>query len=102
NKVLTIRVELPGVRAEDIEISILRNNLNIKAHKYECFEDNTTNYICMERSFGHIFRAVEVPVPVNTSEIKALYSKGILQITLPRIEEKRGQPKKIKVETDEA
>ncbi len=54
----------------------------------------------MERSFGRALRTVEIPVPVNTNKIKALYRNGILRITMPRIEEKRGQPKKIDVETD--
>jgi HSP20 family protein len=96
---VTIEVEIPGVRADDIDISVFKSTVKIKAVKYECFDDNNVNYVCMERSFGTILRSVEIPVPVNTGKVKAKYINGMLSITLPRIEEKRGQPKKIKIET---
>ncbi|MFZ3073212.1 MAG: Hsp20/alpha crystallin family protein [Thermodesulfobacteriota bacterium] len=92
---VTIEIELPGVRREDIDISIFKNTVNVKAVKYECFDETNINYVCMERSFGRIFRAVEIPFPVNTAAITASYKHGILKIVMQRVEEKRGQPKKI-------
>jgi HSP20 family protein len=97
---LTVEVELPGVRREDIDISLFKNTLNIKAHKYECFEEDRVNYVCMERSFGRVFRTVELPMPVNSSKIKAFYRNGILTIVMPMVEEKRGKPKHIDVESE--
>ncbi len=97
-KELIIEVEMPGIRREDIEVVAFRDTINIKAFKYECFDDRNINYVCMERSFGKIFRVIELPLPVNTSHIKAVYSKGILKITLPRVEEKRGRPKRVEIE----
>ena len=99
SKELIIEVEMPGVRREDIEVVAFRDTINIKAFKYECFEDRNINYVCMERSFGRIFRVIELPIPVNTNHIKAVYTKGILKITLPRVEEKRGRPKRVTVES---
>lgn len=99
NREVVVEAEMPGVRREDIEVTLYKNTLSIKALKYECFDESNINYICMERGFGRVFRTVEVPFPVNPDAIKATYQNGILKIVLPRVEEKRGKPKKIGVET---
>ena len=94
---LTLEIEMPGVRLEEIELSIFRGAINIRARKYECFEDNNVKYICMERSFGSLFRTIEIPMPIDSSMTKATYNEGILKVTFPRVSEKRGGPKKIKI-----
>lgn len=98
---LIIEAELPGVRKEDIEVSLDKTAVLIKALKFECFDDEKINYVCMERSFGRIFRSVEIPFPVDTSRIKAVFRNGVLTISLPRIEDKRSAVKKVAVETGE-
>lgn len=97
---LFVEVELPGVRTEDIDVSFLKNTISIKAIKYECFDEEKVNYVCMERDFGRIFRTVELPHPVNSSKIKACYKNGILSIVMPRVEEKRGKPRQITIERE--
>ncbi|HZX36104.1 MAG TPA: Hsp20/alpha crystallin family protein [Thermodesulfobacteriota bacterium] len=98
---ITTEIELPGVRHEDIDVSIFKNTINVKAVKYECFDETNITYVCMERTFGRVFRAVEIPFPVNTATINASYRNGILKIVMQRVEEKRGQPKKIPLSEDE-
>lgn len=94
---IIIEVELPGVRNDEIDISILRNTLTIRALKYECFDGNKINFICMERSFGKFFRVIDITCPFDITKIKTALMDGLLTITLPKIEEKRGTPKKITV-----
>lgn len=96
---LVIEVELPGVRKEDIDITLYKNTLTIRAMKFECFEEDKINYVCMERSFGRIFRALELPDPVDTSRIKANYAGGILTIVMPRVADKRNSRQKVAIET---
>lgn len=96
---LVIEVDLPGVKADEINISLDREQMNIHAAKYECFDDDKINYICMERAFGKIARTIHIPLPVNSSKVKATYDKGILTIRMPRIEDKRGKAKKIPVKS---
>ena len=74
-----VEVELPGVRQEE-EI----------------------NFVCMERSFGRVFRVIDIPYTVDTSRIKAAYKNGLLTIELPKVAEKRGVPKKVNVESSES
>jgi len=99
NKDVVIEVEMPGVRFEDIYVTIFENTLNVKADKYECFSEKNINYVCMERTYGKIFRAIEIPVPVNTKHIDASYTNGILRITIPIVEDKRGKPRRVPIKT---
>ncbi|MBI5642038.1 MAG: Hsp20/alpha crystallin family protein [Deltaproteobacteria bacterium] len=94
-----IEAELPGVRKQEIDITLLKQTLTIKALKFECFEEDKINYVCMERSFGRIFRAIELPYSVDTARIKAIYKNGVLTIVLPRVEDKRSATKKVPIES---
>lgn len=96
---LIVEVEMPGVRKADIDVVFYKNALTIKAMKYDCFEDNKINYVCMERLFGRLFRSIEIPFPVDSARIKAAYVNGILTLTIPRVEDKRNNSKKVKVES---
>ena len=95
---IIIEVELPGVRQNEVDISLVRNTLTIRGFKYECFDEKKINFVCMERNFGRLFRVIDIPCPVNTTKIKAVFSDGVLTITVPKIEEKRSIPKKIIIE----
>ncbi|OGQ47736.1 MAG: hypothetical protein A2W63_01115 [Deltaproteobacteria bacterium RIFCSPLOWO2_02_44_9] len=96
---IIVEVEMPGIREEEIDVSITKNTLTVQGLKYECFEEDKVNFVCMERSFGRLFRVIDIPCPVDASRIKAVYLNGLLTITMAKIEEKRGTPKKITVES---
>ncbi len=94
-----IEVELPGVRKEDIDVAIVKNTLTLRALKLECVEEEKVNYVCMERAFGKVFRAIDLPCPVDTARIKAVYRNGILTISIPRVDDKRSCTRKILIES---
>lgn len=96
---IIIEIELPGVKKDDIDISILRDTLTVKAVKYELFEEEKVNYVCMERSFGKIVRSVDIPYPTDSAQIKAVFKNGVLTVTLPRVEDKRSRSRTIPVES---
>ena len=96
---LVIEVELPGVKKEDINVSLHKRSITIRALKVECFEEDRVNYVCMERSFGRIFRALEIPCDIDPSRIKATFREGILTITIPRVEKKAASAMKVQIES---
>lgn len=96
---LTIEVEMPGVKKSDIELYIHKNTLKLTAFKRETVEDKKTNYVCLERVFGRLYRSVEIPFPVNTSQIKATFKSGVLTIVIPRVEDKRSQKRNVPIES---
>ncbi|MBI5885889.1 MAG: Hsp20/alpha crystallin family protein [Deltaproteobacteria bacterium] len=95
---LVMEIEMPGVRREDIEVTLLKDTVTVRSIKAECFEEPKVNYVCMERSFGRIFRQVEIPFAVDAAKIKAVYKNGVLTITLPRVVDKRAASRRVTVD----
>ncbi|OGQ60434.1 MAG: hypothetical protein A3J24_09150 [Deltaproteobacteria bacterium RIFCSPLOWO2_02_FULL_53_8] len=97
---LVMEIEVPGVRRTDIEVTMLKDTITIKAVKTERFEESKVNYVCMERSFGRVFRQIEIPFAVDAAKIKAVYKSGVLTITLPRVVDKRAMSRRVTVDID--
>ena len=75
-------VELPGVRKEDIQLSVRDRRLELTGRR-QPFGENR-NFLRMERSYGPFRRAFELSVPVETESIAADFEAGILRIHVPK------------------
>jgi len=96
---LIIEVEMPGIKKSDIELYIHKNTIKLTALKAEAIENKKTNYVCLERVFGRLYRSIEIPFPVNTSMVKALFKNGVLSIVIPRVEDKRSAKRNVPIES---
>ena len=94
---VVVKVELPGIKPEEVEVSLDNNLLTIRGEKKKENEVKKRNYYRLERSYGAFQRIVELPVNVKGESAKANYKDGVLEIELPKAEENRG--KRIKIET---
>ncbi|MDF1535546.1 MAG: Hsp20/alpha crystallin family protein [bacterium] len=94
---IQVRVELPGVRKDEVEISLKDDVLIIKGEKKEEKEEKTENRYYMERSYGSFARAVTLPARVKEDKIKASYKDGVLTIDLPKAEEAKAKEIKVQV-----
>ena len=92
----TVKVEVPGVKQEEIQITIEENTLSVKGERKQESEVSEEGYRRIERSHGSFERAILLPSTVDADRIKASYSHGVLEIRLPRREEAKA--KAIKVE----
>jgi HSP20 family protein len=92
-----LQVELPGVKQEDIQLTIEGNSLILKGERKRENEVKEDNYHRIERSYGTFQRSIVLPSVVDPNRVKATYRDGVLQIQLPKKEE--AKPKEIKVET---
>ncbi len=92
---LVVRAEIPGLNPEDFQISLSRNVLTIKGEKREEGEQKGESFHIQERIEGPFVRLVDLPKPVQSDKIRALYRDGVLTITLPKAVE--SEKKKIKV-----
>lgn len=91
-----LKVELPGMKKEDIEISLHDGSLTISGERKgeEKFEDAE---VCRaERFVGRFQRTVSLPAPVDPEKVQAQYRDGILVVTLPKTEE--AKPRQIKIQ----
>jgi HSP20 family protein len=93
---ITLKVEVPGMKQEDINISLEDNTLTVKGERKHESEVNEEGYTRFERSYGTFQRSVALPPTVDSERVKATYKDGVLEIQLPKKEEAR--PKAIKVE----
>ena len=82
-----VRAELPGMRKEDIDVSLDGNTLTISGERKEEREDKRGDTYRSERFFGRFQRTIALPSTVDANKIEAKYENGILNVTLPKTEE---------------
>ncbi|MFP3866847.1 MAG: Hsp20/alpha crystallin family protein [Desulfobacteraceae bacterium] len=95
---VTVKAEIPGMDAKDIDISLSGDLLTIKGEKKSEREEKEENYHLIERSYGSFSRTVRLPVGVEADKIDASYKQGVLTITCPKKEEVKAKPIQIKAE----
>ena len=95
DKEIEISAELPGLERKDIDISLDRNLLTIRAEKKVEAEQKDKNVHMTERSYGVFYRVLELPMAVDPSSVQATMLNGVLKISLPK--PARTEAKKIEV-----
>jgi HSP20 family protein len=92
---VTVKAEIPGMEAKDIEISMVGDTLTIKGEKKVEREEKDENYHMVERSYGSFSRAMKLPAAVDADKVDATYKNGVLTVVLPKKEEVK--PKAIEI-----
>jgi HSP20 family protein len=95
---IVVTAELPGIKQEEVDISIADNVLTLKGEKKEEKEVKEKNYHRIERSYGSFQRSISLPTGVDAGKAKATYKDGILCVTVPKVEE--AKPKQIKIDVE--
>jgi HSP20 family protein len=91
----TLHVELPGVDAENVEVSLEENVLTIAGERRFYNERDAEGFRRIERHFGRFHRAVRLPDRVDADGVSAAYRDGLLTITVPKAEE--AKPRRIQI-----
>jgi HSP20 family protein len=89
----TVYAELPGLKKEEIEISLNGDTLTIRGERKH--EANGNQDFRTGRYFGKFQRSLTLPVSVNSEKVNATYKDGILKVVLPKTEE--AKPRQIPV-----
>jgi len=79
---LVIRAELPGVRPEDVDISLHDNVLTISGERRAEQEEERGGYYIRERRYGTFSRSFSLPAGTDESKIRARYEHGVLEVTV--------------------
>lgn len=93
----SIKMELPGLTKEDIKISVENNVLAVTGTKKEETKTEDTNLILNELYFGEISRNFNLSKDIKIEDIDAEFKDGVLNITLPKIEEAKPVVKEINI-----
>ncbi len=92
---LYAELELPGVKSDDLEISVMGSELTVKGKRTEAEGEGLT-FHRRERSVGAFSRVVDLPFDVDADRVQASLKDGVLLITLPKAE--AAKPRKISVQ----
>lgn len=95
DEAVEVRAALPGVRPEDVDISVLDDVLTIRAEHREDADSDKRTYHRREISYGSYTRSLYLPVSVEVDKADARYEHGVLHLTLPKAAAVR--PKQIRI-----
>ena len=91
-----VEVDLPGVKLENVDVTLEKNSLRISAERTPI--DENRKFWHQERAFGHIDRLITLPETVDPEGIEAELKDGVLRLNLTKRPE--SQPRKISVKTN--
>jgi HSP20 family protein len=91
-----LHVELPGVAADDVEVSLEDNVLTVSGERRFYADREVDGFRRIERSFGRFHRSVRLPDRVDAARVRATHRDGVLTISVPKSED--AKPRRIAVE----
>lgn len=91
-----LEAELPGVKADNLEIEVVHDTITLKGRIEKEAEENASRYIRRERGYGEFARSISFPFRLDPEKVSARLENGILRIELKRPEEE--QPRRITIE----
>lgn len=94
-EVVRITTELPGVRPEDVKLSVENSILTIRGEKRSTHEEKTDRMHRYERQYGSFERTFSLPSTVDVERIEARYDNGVLTVELPKVE--KAKPRQIEI-----
>ena len=94
-----ISVELPGVKADDIEISAQDNQLTVKGEKKMQRDEKGRSYFFSEREYGAFLRTFRLPSDADADGITADFQDGVLKLSIPKAGPPKDKTRQIKVRT---
>lgn len=86
DEALQIRVDLPGIKPEEVDVEVRNNTLQITGERKEEREEKREMWHRTERHLGRFARSMTLPCEVQDEKVAAEYSNGVLNITLPKAE----------------
>jgi HSP20 family protein len=92
---IMLQVEIPGVKEQDLNITLENNVLTLTGERKFKEEEKKENYYRIERRYGKFTRSFTLPVGVDAEKVEAVFENGVLNITIPKKEEFK--PKQITI-----
>jgi HSP20 family protein len=92
---LTVRVDLPGMKPDDVHVEVENDTLTISGEVGDTIEKEGERYHYRERRYGSFQRSVRLPNTLDTDKIEASFDNGVLNISIPK--QPQAQPKQITV-----
>jgi HSP20 family protein len=91
DKEVIIQAEVPGLQAEDLELSVSGNQLTLSGEKRESSERRSGSVFQAECRYGRFYRVIDLPCPVDSERVQAELNNGVLTVRLPKLKESPGR-----------
>ncbi|MDT7779551.1 MAG: hypothetical protein QOC99_2063 [Acidobacteriota bacterium] len=98
---VTVCVELPGVRADHVDVTLTNEELRVRGRKRKGAPRGVISHLCSERSFGQFARTIPLRWPIRKGDATAELKNGVLTVRLPKLADRRGGEQRIEVKGDE-
>lgn len=95
DEAVIVRLEAPGMEADDFDIDVVDNRLVVRGEKQVESDRQRGDFHIMECAYGRFQRAIPLPTAVDESKAEAVYKRGVLRVTLPKVN--GNQRRRIKV-----
>ena len=92
---ILVKASIPGVKVDDIDVSIENRVLTIKATTNSEAEHKDSGYLMRERRSGSFLRSLRLPETVDADQAKTSYNDGVLTVKLPKAESRKAKHLKI-------
>ncbi|MEO0073937.1 MAG: Hsp20/alpha crystallin family protein [candidate division WOR-3 bacterium] len=86
---IIVRAELPGMKKEDIKVTLSGDTLSITGERKRESEEKGRTFYRVERAYGKFQRSVVLPAEVDGSKVKASYKAGVLELVMPKTEKEK-------------
>ncbi|MDE2490551.1 MAG: Hsp20/alpha crystallin family protein [Elusimicrobia bacterium] len=98
DKEYVMKVSLPGVKKEDVKVSVEEGVLNISGERHEEKEEKGKSWVRRESAYGSFSRSFVLPSGMHPEELKAAHKDGVLIVTLRKPEQPKSREVNVKVE----
>ena len=95
---LVTKVDLPGLKKEDVKVEVTDGHLAISGERKSEIEEKKDNVYRCERSYGSFYRAVPLPEGAKLEDVKATFTDGVLEVSVPLPAKATVQPRTVPIE----
>jgi HSP20 family protein len=91
-------VDLPGLKKEDVSVEVTHGHLALSGERKREKEEKKDNFYHSEREYGGFYRAVPLPEGVKLEDVKATFSDGVLEVSVPLPATPEANVRKVQIE----
>ena len=99
NNELVVRADLPGLTEKDVSVEVANDVLTIKGERKQEKEVKEADYYTCERSYGSFARFVALPEGVKSTDAKAIFKNGVLEVVMPFPKAVEREARKLEIST---
>jgi HSP20 family protein len=101
-EMVQVAVELPGVKSEDINLTVTAKDITIEGYKnHSPTTEKAISHFCCERQYGKFQRRIQLRWAININETTAELKDGTLKVTLPKLIDRRGKSVTIPIKSED-